>query len=45
MYQEKVVTLFFNQRGENYKKPPHIGQSFQKATTIRILFKKPPLYG
>jgi hypothetical protein len=30
---------------ENYKKPPHIGQSFQKATTIRMLFKKPPLYG
>ena len=30
---------------ENYKKPPHYRLGFQKTTTIRNFFKKPPLYG
>jgi hypothetical protein len=29
---------------ENYKKPPHYRQWFQKTTTIRKNFKKSPVY-
>jgi hypothetical protein len=43
--EKDVSTSKISLEGENYKKPPHYRQWFQKTTTIRKIFKKPPVYG